>query len=122
MTEIHKIGVTPEELAEIRRILAEHLPGCEVRAFGSRVTGQAKSYSDLDLAVVGEAPIHWNDLGKLTEAFQASDLPFRVEVMDWNVAAPAFQAVIRARYVVILEGLPGVSGAEITHPAEPSTS
>ena len=101
MTEIQQIDIAPAELDEVQRILAAHMPGCEVWAFGSRVTGHAKSYSDLDLVVVGAEPIHWNDLGKLTEAFQASDLPFRVDVMDWNVAAPAFQAVIGARYVVV---------------------
>ena len=77
MTEAKEINVKSAELAEVRRILRQHLPGCEVRAFGSRVTGQAKPWSDLDLAVVGPTTIHWNDLGKLTEAFQESDLPFQ---------------------------------------------
>ena len=106
MTEATDLDIKPDELAEVRRILAEHLPGCEVRAFGSRVTGRAKPYSDLDLAVVGPGIIHWNDLGKLTEAFQETELPFRVEVMDWNAATPAFQKVIAAKYAVVQAGSP----------------
>ncbi len=101
MTDETEIHVKPKELAQIRRILSDHLPGCEVRAFGSRVTGHAKPWSDLDLAVVGPTAIHWNDLGKLTEAFQASDLPFKVEVMDWHSASQAFQEVISRRSAVI---------------------
>jgi predicted nucleotidyltransferase len=104
MTEAKEINVKSAELAEVRRILRQYLPGCEVQAFGSRVTGQAKPWSDLDLAVVGRTTIHWNDLGKLTEAFQESDLPFRVEVMDWHSASPAFQEVISERYVVVQSG------------------
>ena len=104
MTKTPDIDVKPDELAEVRRILAAYLPGCEVRAFGSRVTGRAKPYSDLDLAVVSPAAIHWNDLAQLTEAFQETELPFRVEVMDWNAATPAFQEVIEKKYAVIQSG------------------
>ena len=46
------IDLPPQHLETIRAILRRYLPECEVRAFGSRVTGPAKSYSDLDLAVV----------------------------------------------------------------------
>ena len=104
MTKVADIDIKPDELAEICRILAEHVPECEVRAFGSRVTGRAKPYSDLDLAVVGPEVIHWNDLAQLTEAFQETELPFRVEVMDWNAAMPAFQEVIAAQYAVVQAG------------------
>ncbi len=104
MTESTAIDVAAADLAEIRRILREHLPQCEVRAFGSRVTGKAKPWSDLDLAVAGPAVIPWNALSELTEAFQASELPFRVEVMDWWAASPAFQQVIDENYVVIQPG------------------
>ena len=101
MPEMRDVDITPEQLAEVLRILADYVPGYEVWAFGSRVTGHAKPWSDLDLAVAGPAPIHWNELGKLTEAFQASELPFRVDVMDWNTAYPAFQEVIEEDYRII---------------------
>lgn len=47
------IDLTPKSLETIQRILAEHVPQCEVRAFGSRVKWTATDYSDLDLAIVG---------------------------------------------------------------------
>lgn len=43
------IDVSPDHLAEVQAILREHVPECEVRAFGSRVQETAKPYSDLDL-------------------------------------------------------------------------
>ena len=58
------VDLNPNYLAAVERILAEHVPECEVRAFGSRATWTAKDYSDLDLAVVGEGPLHWKTLGR----------------------------------------------------------
>lgn len=46
------IDLTPEYQTIIRNILRQYLPGFEVWAFGSRVTGRAKHYSDLDLVVI----------------------------------------------------------------------
>ena len=98
------IEMTPAQLEEVKRILREHVPDCEVRAFGSRVTGQVKPWSDLDLAVVGPAPMAWRRLGLLTEAFQESTLPFRVDVLDWHDTSPGFQAIIEQQYAVIQAG------------------
>ena len=47
------IDLNPNHVETVKRILAEHVSGCEVRAFGSRATWTAKDYSDLDLAMVG---------------------------------------------------------------------
>ena len=101
MTETVHIDVKPAHLAEIRRILMQHVPGFEVVAFGSRVKGDARPWSDLDLAVLGPTPLHWNELEKLVEAFQESELPFRVEVLEWNKAPQEFQRVIKEHYVVL---------------------
>ena len=51
------IDLNPNHLATVQRILAEHVPECEVRAFGSRATWTAKDYSDIDLAIVGEGAV-----------------------------------------------------------------
>ncbi len=98
------IDVKPEHMNEIRWILDRHVPGCEVRAFGSRVTGKTKPWSDLDLAVVGPSPIGWENVERLIEAFQGSTLPFRVDVLDWHDVSPSFQAIIDQQYAVIQTG------------------
>lgn len=98
------IDVKPEQLAEIKRIIKEQAPDCEVRAFGSRVTGRVKPWSDLDLAVVGPGPLGWRRQGYLVEAFQESKLPFRVDVLDWHDVSPSFQAIIDQQYAVIQTG------------------
>jgi predicted nucleotidyltransferase len=72
-----------------------------VRAFGSRVNWTAKGYSDLDLAVVGSGKLSDDTLRHLREAFEESDLPFRVDVLDWHAASPAFQKVIEKQYKIV---------------------
>ena len=97
------IDLNPNHLVTVQRILAEHVPECEVRAFGSRATWTSKDYSDLDLAVVGEGPLHWRTLGRLKEAFEESRLPMRVDVLDWHAISESFRKVIKRDYVVVQE-------------------
>ena len=89
------IDITPKHLETIQRILlTEHVPECEVRAFGSRVKWTAKDYSDLDLAVVGSEPLSLRQLRRLKEAFEESNLPIRVDVVDWQSLSDGFKQVI----------------------------
>lgn len=88
------IDLAPHHLATVCRILAEQAPECEVRAFGSRVTGRARTHSDLDLAVISSGKIPLVRLGVLREAFQECELPIRVDVLDWHRISAAFRAVI----------------------------
>ena len=98
------IDLNPHHLETVRRILAEHVPACEVRAFGSRATWTAKDYSDLDLAIVGAGPLHRGALGRLKDAFEDSDLPIRVDVLDWYAISESFRNAIAQDCVVVQEG------------------
>lgn len=98
---MEKLDLSAGELETVRRILADLLPGREVRAFGSRVSGKAKRFSDLDLAVMGETPLTLSAIASLEEAFSESDLPFRVDVVDWATASESFRAVIAQAFQVL---------------------
>ena len=98
---IDSIDLNPNHLATVKAILAEHVPDCEVRVFGSRATWTAKDYSDLDVAIVGEVPMDWRALGRLKEAFEESKLPMRVDVLDWYAISESFREVIERDYVVV---------------------
>lgn len=95
------IDLAPEYLATIKRILAKHVPECEVRAFGSRVTWNAKDYSDLDLALAGPGKLESDVMRLLREAFEESDLPIRVDILDWHAISPEFRKVIENRCEVL---------------------
>ena len=75
-----QIDITPEEQSIVLRILNEIVPDREVRAFGSRVTGKAKPFSDLDLAIMGDEPLSLETRARLEEAFSESDLPWKVDI------------------------------------------
>ena len=95
------IDVAESHLETIKRILAEYAGDFEVRAFGSRGNGTAKEHSDFDLAIVGKSKIERRVKMLLREAFEESDLPFRVDVIDYNTISEAFRAVIDENYEVI---------------------
>jgi type I restriction enzyme S subunit len=96
------IDLTPAHLESVKRILAEYVPDCEVRAFGSRCKGAARKFSDLDLAVCGHEKLPWLQLADLQEAFQESDLPFRVDVLDYHTVSDNFRAIIDKDYEIVV--------------------
>ena len=98
------IDLDPKYLETVQHILTEHAPECEVRAYGSRVTWTAKDYSDLELAVVGRKPFSLRRMRQLKEAFEESDLPIRVDVLDWHAIPDGFKKVIAEEYEVIQDG------------------
>lgn len=82
--------LSSEQYKVLKALLNKYLPDTEVWAYGSRVKGTAKSYSDLDLVVFTkpEQPIAQFDL---KEAFEASDLPFRVDLFCWDEIPEQFK-------------------------------
>jgi predicted nucleotidyltransferase len=56
-------------------ILRAHLPRrTKTWVFGSRVTGRARRYSDLDLAIDAGRRLTLDEIARLAEAFSDSDL------------------------------------------------
>lgn len=88
----------------VRDILARHLPGLDVRAFGSRVEGTAGKTSDLDLVLMTDRPLPLEVIGRLRDAFSESDLPFRVDLVDWSAIGEDFRAVIRKAWSLVQQG------------------
>ncbi|HAH31545.1 MAG TPA: hypothetical protein DCL44_04445 [Elusimicrobia bacterium] len=95
------IKATPEQLETIAHIISTHAHDVETRVFGSRVAGTPKDYSDLDVALVGAARLDTAIIGAIKEAFEESDLPFRIDVLDWNSISEEFQKVILKNYEVL---------------------
>jgi len=65
--------------ADHRRLVLDILranlpPKTKVWLFGSRATGRARPYSDLDLAIDVDRPMTLDELAILGEAFSESDL------------------------------------------------
>jgi predicted nucleotidyltransferase len=95
------IDLNPVDLETVKSILRQYIPQQEVWAFGSRVRWTARERSDLDLAVHPSEPLAPGLLADLKEAFELSDLPMKVDIVDWSRITPAFQEIIRADYIPI---------------------
>ena len=98
------IDIRPDHWAIVRDILQKHVPQYDVWAFGSRTTGRAKPYSDLDLAVITERPLPLALSAALAEDFSESDLPWKVDVVDWATTREGFRKVIEREKVVVRKG------------------
>lgn len=88
------IDLTPDELRLARAILARHVPEQEARVFGSRAKGNAKPHSDLDLVLMEETPLPDRVRAELLADFDESDLPFRVDLVEWRDASQTLRAAI----------------------------
>ena len=95
------IDVRPADLETVRRILREHVPDLEVHAFGSRVAWNARETSDLDLALITAKPLGIDRTAQLRAAFTDSDLPFRVDIVDWATASESFRQRILENHVAL---------------------
>lgn len=98
------IDLRADILATVQAILKKHVPDAEVRVFGSRVTGKVKKYSDLDLAICGPRKLDLKTMGNLREAFEESNIPIRVDFVDWNTISDEFREVINQKFELIQTG------------------
>ena len=88
-------------------VLAAHLPlGSAIWVFGSRATGRARPLSDLDLAIDAGRRLTLDEIAGLAEAFTESDLPYRVDIVDWHAIDEPFRQAIAAERVALCEAIP----------------
>lgn len=97
------IDISPLDLETVRRILREHVPEMEVRAFGSRVSWTARESSDLDLALMSCTPLNSKLVANLRLAFSNSSLPFRVDIVDWASTSREFKRIVEQESITICD-------------------
>ncbi len=94
----YKFSIKEKDYNTIVNIIASQVAkNSKIYAFGSRVSGSARQYSDLDLLVYASA----SDIFKLKIAFEESSLGFNVDVIDANTISPAFYKEIENDLVLI---------------------
>jgi predicted nucleotidyltransferase len=98
------LDITDKRLSSVIAILRKLVPDCEVWAYGSRINGSGHAGSDLDLVILGKDKITWQLMAKLKSAFEDSNLPFSVDVLDWNGIPDNFKENIRKKYEVMQKG------------------
>lgn len=96
------IDINTEQRKTILALLARHLPNTTAWVYGSRVKWTSSPKSDLDL-VVFATPEQSGRVSDLREAFEESNLPFRVDLFVWDDVPEPFRKQIEAEHVVLVE-------------------
>ena len=96
-----RLDLPPRFRAEIETLLRKHVPGVDVWAYGSRVSGESHDASDLDLVLRGPGltPIPSDSLHDLREALRDSNIPILVETHDWSRLPESFHREIERLHV-----------------------
>jgi len=94
------IDITGEQRRLILDLVARHLPKTPIWAYGSRVKGTSTTKSDLDL-VIFAAPEQKSAVADLREAFEESNLPFRIDLFIWDEIPETFRSNIEAAHVAL---------------------
>jgi len=101
-----RVDANPADLQVVIDALRGRIPqSAEVFVFGSRAKWTAKHHSDLDLCIKANARIPRADLLDIKEALEDSDLPWRVDIVDWAELDENFRAVINRDGVPLSLGI-----------------
>ena len=95
------LDLKASHLSIVKAILKKHLSTQEVWAFGSRVNGTAKPHSDLDLVVRGHSEIDPTKISMIRLEFEESNLPMRIDVLDWNSLSDEFRDIVSKSHIAI---------------------
>ena len=99
-----RLHLSEKHRRKIETLLHEYLPGVEVWAYGSRVSGRSHDGSDLDLVLRGPGltEIPTEQLADFEEAIRESTIPFLVEVRDWGRIPERFHKEIEQNRIVLV--------------------
>jgi len=88
---MNKIQLEEKHLKIVKDILLKN--NISAYVFGSRAKGTAKALSDLDLCIKDDSAK--SEIRRLQDAFEESNLPFKVDIILWSEISENFQKHIQ---------------------------
>lgn len=87
----------------VKKILFQFLDPQKDKAFifGSWAVGNARALSDIDIGVQSSRRIPSEVLSDLEEAFEGSNLPYIVEVVDFSTVSEKFKMVTSQKMIYL---------------------
>src|SRR5665213_2231199 len=98
---VPSLGLESEDFYAVLAILNRYAPGAEIWAFGSRVNGKARPFSDLDVVLIQEKPLDAQIKAELQYALSESSLPIKVDLIEWASTSPSFRETILQNHVLL---------------------
>ncbi|MFH1561146.1 MAG: nucleotidyltransferase domain-containing protein [Patescibacteria group bacterium] len=84
------MDLSKKQLDEIAGIVKKYLPEHRVFIFGSRAQNKHFPSSDLDVGVMGKQVVLGNIKVRIEEELENSDLPFKIDLVDFKTVSPEF--------------------------------
>ncbi len=89
------LAYTPSQREFLIKVINRYFPDIEIFVFGSRASGTFIKTSDLDLCIKGKKKLDLPNWSKLEDEICQSDLPFKVDLLDWYRLPPELQKTIK---------------------------
>ena len=87
--------INSETKQKIISIIKALMPTAKIYLFGSRARGTARKWSDIDIALdVGHA-VPLTAIDELISMFQATNIPYKIEIVDFHQVNPDMQNAIK---------------------------
>jgi uncharacterized protein len=107
MTRPLPIALQAKHRRLVLDVLRANLPArTKTWVFGSRATGRARRFSDLDLAIDAGRRLTLDEIAVLSEAFCDCDLPYKVDLVDWHEIDERWRHSIAAERLALGEVSP----------------
>jgi len=89
-----EVAINRSDLNFIKKILRRYFPKAKIIFFGSRVNGNNRQYSDLDIAIKDKQKVNLLTISSIKEDFANSDLKFMVDLVDYHRTSDEFKAFL----------------------------
>jgi len=89
-----------KHLNTVRQIVEQHVDArvWQPIIFGSRASGNASKYSDIDIGFLGPRPMSQQVLYRVMDDLEESDLPYKVDVVDFFEVEEDFRRIALKSY------------------------
>lgn len=79
----------------LQTVLSKHLDPTQYQAFvfGSRATDKSRRFSDIDLGIEGATKIPGFIMQRIKGDFEESNLPYKIDVVDFSLVSDTFKQV-----------------------------
>lgn len=109
------LKLRPKDKNLICQLAEEHFSTpLAIWAYGSRVEGTAHEGSDLDLVIMDDESLQWEEFASFKEALQHSNLPILVDLQIWSKMPQSFRQNILAQHIVLYTHHPKPKSQEQT--------
>lgn len=94
-------GLSEDQIHFIVKTIRKFFPMTRILAFGSRVSGIPKKYSDFDICLDDGCPLDLSQLALMSEVFEDSDLPIKIDISDYRRITGDFRNIVEKKAVTL---------------------